>query len=117
RSDTRGFERTLKHYIWARDQSRACHFGVVAKFTTLDLDDAAPSSLEARQMGRLVSISLFLQQPCIFAVLPRFRPSAPHMCQIKGRRVCTAHEAHEIRGGQQYPAVQLSHEYFTADIN
>ncbi len=52
-------------------------------------------------MRRLVGIALLLKQRGILAIFARLRPVATHVCQIEGGRVSAAHEAHEIRGGQE----------------
>lgn len=82
---------------------------VLAKATALDLDDGASSFLEASQMGRLVGVTLLLQQRRVFAVFAWLRSGTAHVCQIKGRRVRAPHEAHEIRGGQKDTAVEVPH--------
>jgi hypothetical protein len=60
-------------------------------------------------MGRFMGVALLLKQRSVFTIFPRLRSGTAHMCQIKRRCVGAPHEAHEIRGGQDDTAVEVSH--------
>ena len=56
-----------------------------------------------------MGITQLLQQGGIVAVIPWLWARSLHVFDIKGSRVSTTHEAHQIRGGQKNAAVEQSH--------
>src|SRR3546814_293121 len=70
-----------------------------------DLDDRDAAGLQPRKMRRLMGIALLLQQNRIVTVLPGRRPFALEVTKIQRGGMRTAHEPHQVRCGQQYPAL------------
>src|SRR3546814_7339155 len=102
-------DRSLEDDLGALGQGGARGLRIGGQVGAGDLDDRDAAGLQPRKMRRLMGIALLLQQNRNVTVLPGRRPFALEVTKIKRGGMRTAHEPHQVRCGQQYPALYSAH--------